>query len=120
MVAPAFLIGTYLMLNRKGTPRHKALGRVYLCLMLATGLMTLLVPAEVGPRFFGHFGYIHLLSVLTIVTVPSAYIAARQRRIGAHRSAMVALYVGGLLIAGGFAFTPGRMLHGWLFAGGAG
>jgi uncharacterized membrane protein len=28
---------------------------------------------------------------------------------------MLGLYFGGILIAGAFAFTPGRMLHAWLF-----
>ena len=36
-VLPAFFIGTFLLLNRKGTPRHKRLGRVYLVLMFTTG-----------------------------------------------------------------------------------
>ena len=29
-VAPAFAIGTWLLVRRKGTPGHRALGRVYL------------------------------------------------------------------------------------------
>jgi uncharacterized membrane protein len=28
---------------------------------------------------------------------------------------MLGLYLGGILIAGAFAFSPGRMLHAWLF-----
>jgi uncharacterized membrane protein len=44
-----------------------------------------------------------------------AYLAARRGHIRAHRFAMISLYVGGILIAGAFAFSPGRMLHKWLF-----
>ena len=82
--------------------------------MLVTALITLFIPAEVGPRFLNHFGYIHALSVLVLWTVPSAYFAARAGRIRSHRANMISLYVGGLLIAGGFAFAPGRLLHGWV------
>jgi uncharacterized membrane protein len=31
-----------------------------------------------------------------------------------HRNNMIGLYVGGLIIAGSFAFMPGRLLHTWL------
>ena len=32
-VVPAFAIGTWLLVRRKGSPSHRALGRVYLVLM---------------------------------------------------------------------------------------
>ena len=114
-VLPAFLIGTFLLLNRKGTPLHKALGKVYMLLMGATALVTLFLKAEVGPRFLDHFGWIHLLSLLVIVTVPRGWLAARRGNIAAHRISMITLYVGGLLIAGGFTLVPGRLLHTWIF-----
>lgn len=84
-------------------------------LMLATGLITLLMPAQVGPRVLNHFGFIHIFSFLALINVPSAYVAARRGNIKLHRFNMLALYVGGLLIAGALAFSPGRMLHEWLF-----
>jgi uncharacterized membrane protein len=113
-IVPAFLIGTWLLAKRKGTPQHRSLGKIYLALMLFTGVVTLFMPAVVGPRLFNHFGFIHLFSVLTLYSVPSAYLAARRRDIAAHRGAMIGLYVGGLLIAGAFAFGPGRLLNRWL------
>jgi uncharacterized membrane protein len=114
-IVPAFLLGTFLLLRRKGTPTHKLLGRVYLLLMIATGLTTLFMPAQVGPRFLGHFGFIHLFSLLALYSAPSAYLAARRGDIKSHRGSMIGLYVGGILIAGAFAFSPGRVLHDWLF-----
>jgi len=110
-VLPAFLIGTYLLLRRKGTPWHKRLGRVYLVLMIVTGTVTLFMPASVGPQIVGHFGFIHIFSLATLYSAPAAYFAARRHDVRAHRIAMIILYVGGLLIAGGFAFAPGRMLN---------
>lgn len=114
-VVPALLIGSWLMLRRKGTPHHRQLGRAFMLLMLATGLLTLLMPAELGPRLLDHFGGIHALSLLTIVSVPRAWQAARRRQLIRHRYYMIGLYVGGLLVAGFFALMPGRSLHTWLF-----
>lgn len=114
-VVPAFAIGAFQLLRRKGTPIHKFLGKIYMILMLATALITLLMPAEVGPRFLGHFGFIHAFSLLALLNVPVAYVAVRHGNIRAHRAAMIWLYAGGILIAGAFAFSPGRMLHAWLF-----
>jgi len=114
-VLPAFLIGTWMMFNRKGTPIHKLLGKSYLVLMGITGVVTLFMPAVVGPRLLGHFGFIHLFSVLTLYTVPTSWAAARRGDVRKHRSSMIGLYIGGILIAGTFAFGPGRMLNRWLF-----
>jgi uncharacterized membrane protein len=114
-VIPAFFIGAMQLIRYKGTPSHRLLGKVYMVLMLATAFITLAMPAHVGPRILNHFGFIHIFSLLALTNVPIAYVAARRGNIRAHRGAMIALYVGGILIAGAFAFSPGRMLHEWLF-----
>jgi uncharacterized membrane protein len=115
-VFPALLIGSYLLFNRKGTAAHKLLGKVYMTLMLATSLVTLFMAAGVGPTLLGHFGFIHLFSLLVLYCVPSAFFAIRSGNINKHRSNMVGVYVGGLLIAGAFTFMPGRLLHSWFIA----
>lgn len=114
-VIPAFFIGAFQLLARKGTQIHKRLGKIYMIFMLATGFITLAMPAEVGPRVLNHFGFIHVFSLLALLNVPIAYVAARRGYIKAHQGAMIALYLGGILIAGTLAFMPGRMLHTWLF-----
>ena len=114
-VFPAFLIGSYLLINRKGTSWHKLLGKIYMCLMLVTAVITLFMSAEVGPTLLGHFGFIHIFSLSVFYTVPAAFLAVRNGNIKAHQGNMLGLYIGGLLIAGSFAFMPGRLLHGWLF-----
>ena len=114
-VVPAFGIGAFQLLRRKGTSTHKFLGKIYMMLMLATGLITLTMPAQVGPQLLNHFGFIHAFSFLALLSIPTAYFAARRGNIKVHRVAMISLYVGGILIAGAFAFAPGRMLHRWLF-----
>ncbi|MDB9734560.1 DUF2306 domain-containing protein [Porticoccaceae bacterium] len=114
-LAPAFVIGTYLLVRRKGTPTHRLLGKIYMGSMLFTAIVTLFMEAIVGPQFLNHFGYIHLLSLFVIYTVPTAYTAIRAGNIAVHRRKMIGLYVGALLVAGGFTLTPGRLMHSWLF-----
>lgn len=114
-IVPAFGIGFLQLFQRKGTASHRLLGRIYMILMLATAFTTLVMPAKVGPRFLAHFGFIHIFSVVALCSVAIAYIAIRRGNVRTHRLSMMALYIGGILIAGAFAFSPGRMLHEWLF-----
>ncbi len=114
-VVPAFFIATYILIARKGTPKHKLLGKVYVTLMLVTAFVTLFMQAVVGPTFLNHFGFIHLLSLLVFVTVPRAIFAIRRGDVAAHKKHMVGLYIGALLIAGTLAMMPGRMMHLWIF-----
>ncbi|CZF81183.1 hypothetical protein GCE9029_02446 [Grimontia celer] len=112
----SFLLGTYLFARRKGSPLHKRLGKIYMLLMIATAISTLFIPAQVGPQVFYHFGYIHILSIVTLYTVPESLMAIRRGNVKKHQQGMVILYVLALLVAGALAFTPGRLLHTWVFA----
>ncbi|SCY17619.1 Uncharacterized membrane protein [Nonlabens sp. Hel1_33_55] len=114
-VIPCIFIGGYLLLAYKGTPIHKLLGKIYMSLMLVTAVITVFLPANVGPQLLDHFGWIHLFTVLTLWTIPTAYIAIRKRHIKAHKRKMIFLYVGAIKIAGGFTLVPGRYLHGVIF-----
>ena len=115
-ILPAFLVGALMLVIRKGTILHKISGRIYMILILLTGIVTLFMPARVGPSIFGHFGFIHVFSFSVFYSVPAAYLAIRNGNARLHRSIMIGLYVGGMLIAGSFALMPGRMLHGFLFS----
>ncbi len=116
-ILPAASLGAWLFLAKKGSPLHRKLGKIYMVLMGFTALWTLFLPAHVGPTLFGHFGGLHALSLLTAWTVPTAWKAARNGQIRKHKSAMIQLYVGGILVAGGFAlFSEGRLLHTMLFS----
>ena len=114
-LVPAFVIGTYLLLNRKGTPIHRFLGKIYMGLMLFAAFITLFMEAVVGPKFLNHFGFLHLLSLFVLYTVPTSYRAIRVGNIKLHKRKMVGLYVGALLVAGAFTLSPGRLIHSWLF-----
>ena len=115
-VLPAALLGAWLLARKKGTSVHKTLGRAYVALMMLSSAVSLFLPANVGPRVLGHFGVIHLLSLLVLCALPVAVIAARQRRLARHRRTMILVFVGGIAIAGTLTLVPGRLLHQWLIA----
>lgn len=110
-VLPCVVIGGVLLIIKKGTKIHITFGRIYMVLMLFTAIITLFMPAKVGIVIFNHFGWIHLFSILTILTVPTAYIAIKKGNVKAHKRKMILLYFGAIIIAGAFTFSPGRYLH---------
>ena len=110
-ILPAFVLGTILLIIKKGTKVHKIFGRIYMMLMLVTAFITLFMQAKVGPKLFNHFGWIHSFSFLTIYTVPTAYLAIKNGNVKAHKRKMILLYFAAIIIAGGFTFFPGRYLH---------
>jgi uncharacterized membrane protein len=108
-VIPAFFIGTYLLFfSKKGAPIHRTLGWIYLGLMTATAISAIFVRTIGG--FYG-FSLIHLFVPLTFFAVVQAIWGAKTHNIKMHRGAMIGLYIGGLLIAGGLTFLPGRVMH---------
>jgi uncharacterized membrane protein len=110
-VTPCIFIGAYLLLNNKGTKNHRLIGKIYLSLMFFTATVSLFLPAKVGNQFLNHFGWIHLFSILTLYSVPTAIMAVKKGNIKAHKIKMRMLYYGALIIAGGFTLAPGRYLH---------
>ena len=115
-IAPCFLIAVWLLLRRKGTPTHKLLGKVYMVLISFSSVVAVAMPATIGPRLWNHLGFIHLFCLAVFVSVPYAVWAIRRGNVRAHAYSMRGLFLGGIVIAGAFAFSPGRLLHAWLFA----
>ena len=111
----AFLIGTFMLLSPKGTPRHRTLGKLFMVLMLSTALLVLFIPAKQPQVFFGHFGRNHLFVIPVAYFVPSAYFAAKRGDVRTHKANILGVYFGAIILAGVFAFAPGRLLHTWLF-----
>lgn len=102
----ALAIGIVIMLRPKGVGLHKLLGWSWVTAMAVTAVSSLFIPSFTGSRF----GFIHLLSGWTVVTLPVAVAAIRRRDVKGHRRAMTSLFVGGLLVAGSLTFIPGRLM----------
>lgn len=101
-----------LLLQKRGTRRHRQLGWVWASAMFATAAISFWVKkSSVG---IGEWSPIHILSALTVVGVPLMVVRARQHRVEDHRRHVRNLVTGALLIAGFFTFPFGRMLGRWL------
>ncbi|MBO9715040.1 DUF2306 domain-containing protein [Sphingomonas sp.] len=108
---PAIPLGLHVLLTRKGTAMHKALGKLWILLMLTAALSALAI-RDIN---HGAFSWIHLFVPLAVITIVRGIAAARAGRIAAHKRNMVGLYIGALLIPGIFTFVPGRLMWVWLF-----
>lgn len=115
-IFPAFMLGTLLLFKQKGTIAHRVVGYVYVALVSISCMVSLLMPASVGPSVAEHFGFLHLLSVWVLFAFFQAIRSVKQGDISSHASWMKGVYVGGLIVAGAFTLLPGRMLHHWVFA----
>lgn len=63
-VVPAAIIGLVIFLRRKGTKLHRALGRVWIVLMIATAISSFFIHQI---NLVGGFSPIHLLSILVLL-----------------------------------------------------
>jgi uncharacterized membrane protein len=100
----ALALGARVLAQRKGTPLHKALGRIWVVLMLVTAISSFWI------RGNGSFSWIHGLSVFTLCALAGAIWFARTGRIAHHRKTMIGIYAGGLVVAGLFTLLPQRLL----------
>jgi uncharacterized membrane protein len=111
-VIPSIPLGLVIFLSRKGNKQHRLLGRTWMALMVITAAAAFFIRHLNN----GGFSYIHLFSVLTLIAIPSAILAAKQGRIAHHRRQLTALFIGALVVAGFFSFMPGRIMWTWMFA----
>lgn len=114
-VLPAAVLGAYILVNRKGTPAHRLLGKIWMLLMVVTSLSSFFIH-EID--LFHGFSPIHLLSISVLVGAWRAVTAARAKNIRAHKAAVIGMYFGGIVIAGLFTLIPGRIMNAVVFSGG--
>jgi uncharacterized membrane protein len=104
----AFALGIVQFWRTKGTSSHRAIGWLWAALMLVISVSAFFIHEL---RLWGSWSPIHLLAILTLVTLPIGVLHARRHRIGQHRVFMISIFCGALLIAGLFTFVPGRVMH---------
>ncbi len=97
-------------LTKKGGARHRMLGKTWMALMAVTALSALFI-RNIND---GSFSFIHLFVPWTFYVGYRAIAAARAGRIAEHRSRLVGMFLGALLIPGVFSFLPGRLMWHWL------
>lgn len=105
-VLPALPLGAWILLRRKGGRLHRLLGRVWAGMMVTTAISSFWLGEGLS--------FIHLFSVMTLVSVPLAIFWIRRGDVERHRRTLTNVYIG-LVVAGLFAFAPGRLLETSLF-----
>lgn len=105
-VLAAIAVGVVLLAGVKGRPLHRALGWAWVVAMMTAAVSSLFI------RMLNHgaFSYIHLLSGWTILALPLGVAFARRHKVRLHARLMTGLFTGGLVLAGLFAFMPGRLM----------
>jgi uncharacterized membrane protein len=108
----AFALGVMQLAAPKGTLPHRALGWIWVALMMGVALSSFWIHQI---RLVGPWSPIHLISIFVLVMVPLAVWQAHRHRVSAHRRAMILTFTGALVIAGAFTLLPGRIMHSVLF-----
>ncbi|MGJ8628186.1 MAG: DUF2306 domain-containing protein [Sulfitobacter sp.] len=99
---------------RRGSKAHKILGWIWVIAMAMAALSSFWIH-EI--RLAGPFSPIHLLSIITLVSLVTNIRAVRTKDIQAHQRGMKSLVFGALILAGMFTFLPGRIMY-QVFLGG--
>jgi uncharacterized membrane protein len=98
-------LGALVFLRRKGTVTHGWMGRAWAVLMLVVAISSFWITGKDG-----QYSWIHGISVFVTIAIPYAVYFAMRGRIQRHRQLMTGLYIGGLVVAGLFSFSPDRIL----------
>ena len=108
----AFALGVVQFAAPKGTLPHRTIGWIWVGLMATVAASSFWIH-EI--RLLGPWSPIHLLSIMVLVLLPIAVIAARRHHVSRHRKTMIGIFTGRLIIAGLFTFVPGRIMHAVVF-----
>lgn len=105
----------------KGTLPHKTIGVLWMVILFTVAVSSIFIrPAYYpGLPFIQWFSWIHIFTLLTFWALieGSFYLLRGGPKLKKHSGAFTGLFIGGLLIAGAFAFLPGRTMHKVLFGG---
>jgi uncharacterized membrane protein len=105
----ALAVGAVVLARRKGTASHKALGWFWVVLTATTALSSVFIRDHGLPNVAGDTP-IHVFTITTALSLPYGVVQIRRGRVGAHRMAMLNLFIGGGIVAGLLTLLPGRFL----------
>jgi uncharacterized membrane protein len=108
----AFVIGLVQLSAPKGTLPHRAIGWLWVSLMLAVSVSAFFIHTI---RLWGPWSPIHLLAIFTLIMLPIGVLHARRHAVVKHRVTMISIFVGALVIAGLFTLVHGRIMHAVVF-----
>ena len=109
----ALLVGALIFLLRKGTGFHRFLGWTWVISMIIVAATSVAMIASFG----NGVNALHVFTAITVVSLWGGLAGIRRGDVRQHAASMTGLYVGGLIIAGLFAFIPGRIMWDVFFGG---
>lgn len=117
----AFVLGVVQFAAPKGTLPHKTLGGVWVVLMATIIISSIFIRPLVYPGLplLQWFGPIHIFTIISSFGLIQGLLLL-MRGGGAlkyHSRPFRAIFIGGIVIAGAFAFLPGRIMHDVVFGG---
>ena len=104
----------FIFTRAKGTGQHRIGGYIWVASMAVTALSTFWIH---GLNTFTGFSIIHLISVFVLVELVRGLFYIRRGKVNAHRKTMTGMVWGGLVVAGGLSFLPGRVMYTVLVGG---
>lgn len=117
--AAAFLLGLVQFTAPKGTLPHRALGGLWVVIMSVIAISSIFIRPSLYPGLplIEWFGFIHIFTILTLYGVIHGVILLRRggKALKYHSRPFISIYIGGLVVAGAFAFLPGRIMHAVIF-----
>jgi uncharacterized membrane protein len=108
----AFALGVVQLSAPKGTLPHRAIGWIWVALMLTVAISSLFIHII---RLWGPWSPIHLLSIFVLIMLPLGVWRAHKHDVAGHRRTMIGIFTGALVVAGIFTFYPGRIMHAVVF-----
>ena len=108
----ALALGGLQLALAKGTALHQYTGYAWVSLMTFVCISSFFIH-EI--RVWGDFSPIHILSVVTLVSLVVAVHAAIQGNIRLHQRVMQVLYFLALVVTGLFTLLPGRAMNAVVF-----
>jgi uncharacterized membrane protein len=128
--AIALVLGAVQLAAPKGTLPHRAIGRLWVVLMVVMILASLFirdrfmwgpfssnvcwVPSQ-SQIWMARCGALHVLSVYALLALPYAVLHARNGNIKLHGWTMFSVFFGAVVVAGAFTFQPPRILNAIFF-----
>ena len=101
----ALIIGSINLISKKGTTRHKLIGWFWIIFMTYVSISSFWIK-ELND---GDYSWIHLLSIITLLSLIFSIIAIKFGFVKIHSFFMLGTYIG-LFIAGIFTLMPGRYI----------
>ncbi len=108
----ALVIGISQLVLPKGKVRHRLMGWLWVSLMGYLAVSSLFIQSY---RMLGPFSVLHVLSILVMVGLVFLVREAKRGDVREHKKTAFLLFWGGLFLAGGWAFVPGRHMHDVVF-----